>query len=154
MRQDFEEPETRIKSQRIANRHSIFVLDPRLLVLNLLFSCLLIPYSFPLSFKRLKPQISFVRVGNTAVLEGIITPLALCLLLPFGALAQNKGCCTPAWRDALQSANSIRQPWSIEALTGRRWVKAANIPLSIMMRSRSMDARTQKDELRYSPIKG
>jgi len=77
----------------------------------------------------------------------IITPLALCLLLPFGALAQNKTLYT-SLEDALQSAGKLSGnpgPQSVNWTDGgNKYSFISNDEI------RSMDARTQKDELIFA----
>ncbi|WP_295795146.1 S9 family peptidase [Mucilaginibacter sp.] len=77
----------------------------------------------------------------------IITPLALCLLLPFGALAQNKTLYT-SLEDALQSAGKLSGnpgPQSVNWTDGGNKYSFINND-----EIRSMDARTQKDELVFT----
>jgi len=77
----------------------------------------------------------------------IIAPLALCLLLPFGALAQNKTLYT-SLEDALQSAGKLSGnpgPQSVNWTDGGNKYSFINND-----EIRSMDARTQKDELVFT----
>ncbi|MCO5947199.1 S9 family peptidase [Mucilaginibacter flavidus] len=77
----------------------------------------------------------------------IITPLALCLLVPFGTLAQNKQLYT-SLEDALQSAGKLSGnpgPQSVNWTDGGNKYSFINND-----EIRSMDARTQKDELVFT----
>src|ERR1700710_1273483 len=77
----------------------------------------------------------------------LITPLALCLLLPFGALAQNKILYT-SLEDALQSAGKLYGNPGPQSVN---WTDGGNKYSFIDNDEiRSMDAKTQKDELVFT----